>query len=739
MFDAELREAARRGARLAPDAPVPERRNATVAVLRLLSWLETIADRTPGFAFEAGLPGRDEDVGRKQVRALELIIRSLVTEQYEDQASLVARLKDLLSEKVVQQWLAAADKGDVLSGTTFSELSSLFVSTQEYPNYDPLYRDTPLLSLLKEKRVTIRNYLDDIRRIRNVLAHNKRVTPAQIALLDMYYEELVEPLQEAHDQGRTKVNPDLYLDVSAEELEGYFSSLSGDLKSVKDDIGELKAELGGKLDALSQKADAISATAKRTEAGTRAANRKLWLTLGVLALVAVAVGGVLFLALGTKETTERIAGDAQATRETAGAIRGDTAEIKGDTAEIRASQARAEAAIGQIAAGFERIDRQGGVIANPQRPEEHYHNAIVQEQRGEPLEARKSYLAFAGFDLDAIDVYERFARLLRVQDGRAGAREVFADLARRLKAPAIALVYAMQFEDAERTARMEAFMQAHADYGPAFYLLAQEYSPERTGGQSVSDKRREFELLTRFLDADGKGALIPHFVDQQVLGAWLDAARARVKTLEPQLDAARTEPTMTQSRFNGGWTVFVTLPEPALSMSYRIGGTGDFVDAGQSNNLDPRTGKPMPNTLITLGVDQEPTTIHVKYVNAKGQEMGPFALAFVTTSALVEEQKRILEMTWTSWLAIQRYDADMLIYYTHLVSYRCGVAKVVYGVNKETPDTELTLPPCDEREPYAIPGDVTPYFKGPPDIGFVTVQLTYQDGAQSAVRRFTPQ
>ena len=116
------------------------------------------------------------------MRALELIIRSLITDRYEDQPALVARLKDLLSEKVVQQWLTSADRGDVLSGTTFSELSSLFVSAQEYPNYDPLYKDTPLLSLLKEKRVTIRNYLDDIRRIRNVLVRGGFTTLDVIAV-----------------------------------------------------------------------------------------------------------------------------------------------------------------------------------------------------------------------------------------------------------------------------------------------------------------------------------------------------------------------------------------------------------------------------------------------------------------------------------------------------------------------------------------------------------------------------
>ncbi len=162
-FDATLREAVRRLERLPSDADESEERNAIIAGLRLLSWLETVSAKTPGFDFQPRLPQRDEEVGRKQVRALELILRSVVTNRYGDQDKLIARLKELLSEKVVQQWMASGDRGDVLSGSNFSDLASLFVSAEEFPGYDPLYRETPWLTLFKEKRVTIRNFLDDVR------------------------------------------------------------------------------------------------------------------------------------------------------------------------------------------------------------------------------------------------------------------------------------------------------------------------------------------------------------------------------------------------------------------------------------------------------------------------------------------------------------------------------------------------------------------------------------------------
>ncbi len=97
--------------------------------------------------------------------------------------------------------------------------------------------------------------------------------------------------------------------------------------------------------------------------------------------------------------------------------------------------------IDTIAKGFAALATQGGTIADPKRPDEFYHNARVQELGGDMLNARRSYLAFANFDVDAIDPYLRFATLLRVQDGRAGAREVFGQLADKGKSLSLKLAH----------------------------------------------------------------------------------------------------------------------------------------------------------------------------------------------------------------------------------------------------------------------------------------------------------
>ena len=48
------------------------------------------------------------------------------------------------------------------------------------------------------------------------------------------------------------------------------------------------------------------------------------------------------------------------------------------------------------------------MIANPTGPEQFYHNARIQEQSGDYLNARKSYNRFFSFKLNFIDPHLRY-------------------------------------------------------------------------------------------------------------------------------------------------------------------------------------------------------------------------------------------------------------------------------------------------------------------------------------------
>jgi hypothetical protein len=52
------------------------------------------------------------------------------------------------------------------------------------------------------------------------------------------------------------------------------------------------------------------------------------------------------------------------------------------------------------------------------------------------------------------------------------------------------------------------------------------------------------------------------------------------------------------------------------------------------------------------------------------------------------------------------------------------------------PDKVLKMPPCDPRDPSAIPHDATPYLKLAPTTKSVSVELTYRDGSVSEIKSF---
>jgi hypothetical protein len=189
------------------------------------------------------------------------------------------------------------------------------------------------------------------------------------------------------------------------------------------------------------------------------------------------------------------------------------------------------------------------------------------------------------------------------------------------------------------------------------------------------------------------------------------------------------------SRHNGGWTVVFSIADPTLGISWRMGDAGDFRETGFLDTLDPRTRKRMPNPSIELAADAAAATIQVRYVDMSGELQGPFPIKFDPEAALIHDQRKILDMTATSWLSFREFNG-LLVYYTHLMSYRCAIREVRVGIDTAVPDKVLKMPPCDPRDPSVIPHDAQPYLKLAPSTQFVSVELTYRDGSVSEIKSF---
>lgn len=188
-------------------------------------------------------------------------------------------------------------------------------------------------------------------------------------------------------------------------------------------------------------------------------------------------------------------------------------------------------------------------------------------------------------------------------------------------------------------------------------------------------------------------------------------------------------------RSNAGWMVNVSLPEAATQFGYRLGENGDFQDPGFFDHLDQRTGQRAPKTHFVMPNDQPPGTIYVTWRDKRGEQADVFPITFNPNGALADGQKKILEQLWTAWIAFREWNGTT-VYFTHLISYRCGIAKVNYGFNDGPADQIWPLPPCDANNPHAVPQDAKIYMTVPKGTKAMSVQLTYQDGTTSQLKRF---
>ena len=95
------------------------------------------------------------------------------------------------------------------------------------------------------------------------------------------------------------------------------------------------------------------------------------------------------------------------------------------------------------------------------------------------------------------------------------------------------------------------------------------------------------------------------------------------------------------------------------------------------------------------------------------------------------EVKPILNATKNSWIAVREYNGKDLLYFTHLLSWRCGLTAIQYGVNSDLATLALPVEACDEeaRTPAAL-SDTQPIYAefAPKSIYFVTVKIIYDDG-----------
>ena len=443
-------------------------------------------------------------------------------------------------------------------------------------------------------------------------------------------------------------------------------------------------------------------------------------------------------------------------QESLGLIRQDIAEIKQTTRKtaeaverVEESSKRTEVATQSIAEstdriavsleaiqqGFQGLNKSGGIIDNAEKPEEHYHNARLYEQRGDYANARRSYNAFFAFKLNVVDPHLRYQTFLKIQEGRAGAREIYSALAERDPQPVVEFARILLFDAPQRTEMLHSFAQGNPDFAPVFYELSRDYSAARKGTQSLGDKEAELEALERFkaLHADGK--LVKYFIDQSLAAEWLEDADKRLKSLAVLKKLAEQSPVnLLPSRSNAGWTISLQFNEMPREIFYKLEGEDAFRSTGMTDITNTATGMKMPVTTFPLKPSIGKTSIAVKYTDIGNEMRGPYELDFDPDQALIANQKNMLSLTKNSWLAFRDFDGKVLLYFTQLVSNRCALEDISYGLDTEATPSRFELEPCNKKDPYNV-GDGQIYIEVPTNTRFASVRLTYKDSTQSETVR----
>ena len=97
--------------------------------------------------------------------------------------------------------------------------------------------------------------------------------------------------------------------------------------------------------------------------------------------------------------------------------------------------------------------------------------------------------------------------------------------------------------------------------------------------------------------------------------------------------------------------------------------------------------------------------------------------------------KPILSATKGQWVGVREYGGKDLLYFTHLLAWRCGLTSVSYAINGSNDFTPWDIGDCDEEaaNPNAIAPDQPIYGSFPlRSVNHVSIQITYDDGSKDS-------
>jgi len=175
---------------------------------------------------------------------------------------------------------------------------------------------------------------------------------------------------------------------------------------------------------------------------------------------------------------------------------------------------------------------------------------------------------------------------------------------------------------------------------------------------------------------------------------------------------------------------------------YRISPHEEYLSAVEAFHTHRDVGLKYSETLIPTGQSQGLVQMDVKYTDIQDAEYGPYTFTVDLEKARLEAQKKLTLEHMKKWIIVERRpkfgDSEKKATYVEvppsiLLDRLFGVISgIAYGINRETPDTRISV-----KEARHMASDEIPLLESDDDsVEYVSAQLIFMDGTSSEIRVF---
>ena len=102
--------------------------------------------------------------------------------------------------------------------------------------------------------------------------------------------------------------------------------------------------------------------------------------------------------------------------------------------------------------------------------------------------------------------------------------------------------------------------------------------------------------------------------------------------------------------------------------------------------------------------------------------------------------KAAINATTANWIAFRNFNGKQLLYFTQLLTWKCGLREIRYAINSSHISETWPLPVCNPQNPYHLDPEKAEIYKSfaLDSIKFVSVQVVFADDVATEVMTYTP-